>query len=394
MTEKLRLIAVFISAFLMTIFCFCINAFADNDYVELHLVCESDETVLSDIEWSIYLAAKHDPVKKSYNFVGQFRNYSVRIDDLSSASEIQDAADTLENYADIDNLKPMDTRSTDNEGSLKFDVLRGGIYLLTGERIKTNATEVVPAPMLIYVTEDCPHIFLVSYPKFEIRNTSEQKKIRYNVNKIWLNDENMISDRPESIELEIYCDNKLDRSIVMSDETDWSYSWEGEADSVWRIKEKEVPTGYTVVCRSDGVDFVVVNSHDKSTDFSSEPSTETQITYAAETKTFLSSSNTSTTLKTGKNDLITSRNTDNLSSNMIYQDNTNDETDISESETATVTNTEGKKSSSGYVSSECSGSDKGSKLPQTGQLWWPAPILASAGLISIVVGVKLREKES
>ncbi len=35
---------------------------------------------------------------------------------------------------------------------------------------------------------------------------------------------------------------------------------------------------------------------------------------------------------------------------------------------------------------------KGGKLPQTGQLWWPVPVLLLAGLVLVIVGL-LRRKE-
>ena len=35
----------------------------------------------------------------------------------------------------------------------------------------------------------------------------------------------------------------------------------------------------------------------------------------------------------------------------------------------------------------------GGKLPQTGQLWWPVPVLAGAGLVLVVVGFRLHSKK-
>jgi LPXTG-motif cell wall-anchored protein len=32
------------------------------------------------------------------------------------------------------------------------------------------------------------------------------------------------------------------------------------------------------------------------------------------------------------------------------------------------------------------------KLPQTGQIWWPIPLLAFCGIIAILLGVKIRRK--
>ncbi len=34
--------------------------------------------------------------------------------------------------------------------------------------------------------------------------------------------------------------------------------------------------------------------------------------------------------------------------------------------------------------------DNGTKIPQTGQLWWPVPVLAFAGLVSLIIGLRRR----
>ena len=46
--------------------------------------------------------------------------------------------------------------------------------------------------------------------------------------------------------------------------------------------------------------------------------------------------------------------------------------------------------SSGTDSTGGSSASTGSKLPQTGQLWWPVPVLIAAGLILIIIGVARR----
>lgn len=54
----------------------------------------------------------------------------------------------------------------------------------------------------------------------------------------------------------------------------------------------------------------------------------------------------------------------------------------------------GSSGSSGSSGSGASGggsvSSTGSKLPQTGQLWWPVPVLIAAGLILIIIGIARR----
>ena len=35
---------------------------------------------------------------------------------------------------------------------------------------------------------------------------------------------------------------------------------------------------------------------------------------------------------------------------------------------------------------------KGTKLPQTGQLWWPVPLLCAAGLVLLAAGLVLKKR--
>lgn len=44
------------------------------------------------------------------------------------------------------------------------------------------------------------------------------------------------------------------------------------------------------------------------------------------------------------------------------------------------------------VSTTTSGGGSSEKLPQTGQLWWPVPVMSAGGLVMLVVGAKLHEK--
>lgn len=50
-------------------------------------------------------------------------------------------------------------------------------------------------------------------------------------------------------------------------------------------------------------------------------------------------------------------------------------------------------SSTTVTASSTNNTSSGSeKLPQTGQLWWPVPILTACGLIFIFIGIRLRAK--
>lgn len=280
------------------------------------LICRSSDVDLADMPWNIYLVGERT-VENSLQLTGDFAEYPVSIGNLTSTSELQDAADTLENYAVIDKITPLSTGKTDENGSLCFDGLEIGIYLIAGESITIGETKYIPSPTLLEVSASDEVYDITVYPKIQEHKTITSDKTVYTVKKVWVGDENDLSVRPESIVLQFYCGENLDREITLSDENDWSYTWESDVESVWNIKELNVPENYSVVYRGNEVQYLVVN------------------TYKASVGTTVAA----TSAAIGKN--------------------------------------------------EAGGT---TKLPQTGQLWWPVPVLIALGLILIVVGARLHAK--
>ena len=74
----------------------------------------------------------------------------------------------------------------------------------------------------------------------------------------WENDENVIHNRAASISVEIYKDLELWDTVVLDESNDWSYSWAYSSSPDWRVKEAEVPDGYTVIYRSNDTQFAIV----------------------------------------------------------------------------------------------------------------------------------------
>ena len=104
-------------------------------------------------------------------------------------------------------------------------------------------------------------------------------------------------------------------TVVLSEANDWEYTWDDlDADSQWRVVERDVPDGYTVTVEREGRVFIITNTKPDDTpepSESPEPSTSP---------------------------------------------------------------------------------DEPEKLPQTGQLWWPVPLLFCAGLIFVAAGLIIRRR--
>lgn len=285
----------------------------------LTLVCRSSDVTLSGMQWNIYPVGERTE-QNSFRLTGDFAGYPVSMDNLSSTSDLQDAADTLENYAVLDKIAPLNSGETDENGMLRFDALAAGVYLIAGKSVTVGDTQYIPSPSLLEVSESGETFDIMTYPKIEKRKTGSSDETIYTVTKIWIDDEEDLSVRPDSVVLGLYCNEELDREITLSEENDWSYTWSSDASSVWSIKEMQVPENYGVVYRENETQYVVVNTYNKP---------ETPVTTSSTTVTASSPNNSS------------------------------------------------------------SGSEK---LPQTGQLWWPVPILTACGLIFIFIGIRLRAK--
>ncbi len=343
---------------------------AGNGTHTLTLICSEEQVILSDMHWSIYAVGKRNTYSPGYALTGVFANYPVTLDD-TTVSAMQEAAATLENYAVLDEIVPQQQGVTDAEGKLCFDALEPGLYLISGETKTVGEVRYVPTAAFIEIVERDETIDLVSYPKFKVRKVLVSSSSRYSVSKVWMHDEEYLADRPASLTIELYRDNELADTVILNEANKWSYTWTAEDNAEWRVKELDVPKRYSVIYTANETQFVIVNSRSsvqastvvpKKTTAPEENSTTIPAVTATKEKT------TTATVVSGGNSLTTG----------------------TEQTTATVYTAVVQPPASGGGFGNGS---SGGKLPQTGQLWWPVPVLAASGLISIMVGWKLRVKK-
>lgn len=284
----------------------------------LTLICKSEGESYTNVKWSIYKVAERQSDGKLALY-GDFADYPVSLED-TSVSGLQDAADTLENYAVLDNLTPISSAITDENGKLVFNGLGTGIYLISGEPWIVDNIRHLPSPMLIEFSEG-EEADLTVYPKFKLQEIPDTD-VEYTVRKRWFGDENYLGDRPSNIKVEIFRNNELVETVILDETNNWQYKWIGDPNFQWRVKETIVEK-YSVIYRFNDTIYYVDNSH-YSTD--------------------------------GGND-----------------------------------NREPDSSSGSGSSGGTTGSNGNNRLPQTGQLWWPVPVLAFCGLLLISIGCRLNK---
>lgn len=286
-----------------------------------------------------------------FTLTGEFAAYPVVIEDLDSTGW-KALAETLYGYAKRDQLISVDEAETDAYGALKFpeqqEHLTAGLYLIAGKRHIQNGKIYTAEPFMAWLPDKNAVFDEWSYdvtaiPKHE--NTPEDAKpevVKRKVLKVW-KDEGSRYKRPKEITVDLLKDGMVYDTVTLTEQNNWRYTWEnlsGEYD--WQIVEREA-TGYTVSVEKEGITFVVTNTckppHDDSPD---------------------------------------------------DDDGGGDRPD--EPEKPDID----RPGDSGEPSESLTTMEKTmpplADLPQTGQLWWPVPVLMAAGLFCIIAGCLIKRK--
>ena len=156
----------------------------------------------------------------------------------------------------IENLELTSiTKTTNNEGFIKFDNLQLGLYLVK----QTNKVEGYSNidPFLVAIPKEENNIWI-----YDIKATPKTVIIRLMdviVEKKW--DVISSSTRPNEVTIELLKDKEVIDTIILNDENNWTYTWHQiEESDLYSVKEKNVPDGYTDTYRQLGNKFIVTNT--------------------------------------------------------------------------------------------------------------------------------------
>lgn len=332
--------------------CTSVSATEENKSDTLTITCQNQGMILSNMEWKIYKIADIRS-RSTFTLSGDFEKYPVNLDNLST-SEMQTAAVTLETYAKVDEIVPQKSGITDENGIVKFDDLEYGVYLISGKSMVIGDLFYMPAPSVIMLSANKEsgvswHYDLNALPKLKVLPVA-MRIYDYDcfVKKTWTNDSE--ETRPESITVSLVRNGEEFDTELLTKDNNWQCEWHNlSSDFEWNIIEKDVPENYTVtysqydVNTTDNdvehdIEYVINNTF-------SAPQTEAIITTIPQIQTSINSTPSATS-------------------------------GVQVSTTVIVPTT---------VIQE----QKSTKLPQTGQLWWPVPFLSAGGLIVFSTGWKI-----
>lgn len=292
---------------------------------------------LTGVETHLYRVANMSSTVR-FSLSGDFAAYPVDVTKLSDASDWQRAAETLAAYAVADKRSPLASTASDAKGEVSFRSLSTGLYLVTADSRSLNGRTyrfepfLVTLPQLESKTDTWEYDASVQ-PKYSSTPNGgpSPSTLQYEVLKRWADSGNE-KRRPREITVELYRNAALQKTVTLSEQNSWSYRWTWTDDgSEWTVVERNIADAYTVTVSKQSTAFTVTNSYRTDIPETSPPGGAPSAPPATPTPS------------------------------------------------VPVTPTPGT-------------SVPPVKLPQTGQLWWPVPLLAVGGLIVFTVGWEIMRR--
>ncbi|MGL5416475.1 MAG: Cna B-type domain-containing protein [Clostridium sp.] len=177
----------------------------------------------------------------------EFLKCGIDFKNISEEDKLNNLGDTLEAYVHGNNIKPFKEDKTKEDGYLTFKNLNKGIYLIIAD-VGLGDKNIKTKPFLVTIpSKDKNTNELVNKVVINTKNEEiEKDKIDFNVEKIWINDEEK-KDKPSFIEIYLYKDGVKDDSVILKETNNWKYVWKDlNSKYNWTVVEKNIPKGYEV----------------------------------------------------------------------------------------------------------------------------------------------------
>lgn len=348
--------------------------------VSLTVVYKDGRLPIADAEFNIYLVARADADGR-LEFTDSFADCGADLGD-NDAGSWRRLASTLKGIVRRDGIAPSDSTVTDGDGLARFPSgdfsLEHGLYLVIGERCVQNGRFYLSSSFMVmlpeYDSESGEWLYAVTA---DAKHSSDKipefpQTITRKVLKVW-NDEGSADSRPEEIEVSLLCGGEVYDTVTLSADNNWRYSWSGLDSTLdWTVAEEKLD-GYTVEVSLEGITFVITNTR-------TEPEKPPETT-SPDTETVPPPDETTPVDTTVDSTAVDST---------LPPDETHPSTSGSDVTTAPEPDV-------ASPTEETTGAPSPDEpvLPQTGQLWWPVPLLVAAGLVLVIAGiiaVKVREE--
>lgn len=208
---------------------------------------------VSDVKFQIYYVGKLSDDGSQITYSDDFKDSDITWD-------LQNAATALSQYASLENITPVQEKTSANN-KVVFDDLPLGVYLITGDTLRTDEEIIEQTPTLIsmpQVENEEPVWNFAIEPKAENRI----KLQKLSVVKVWKNDTKKV--RPSSITVTLYRDKEAVEKVQLTQDNNYSYSWKGlDPDVVYTVDETNVPKNYTKSITKQYEEIIITNTYKK-----------------------------------------------------------------------------------------------------------------------------------
>lgn len=191
-----------------------------------------NNTAIAGARFRLYRVAD---VSESARFTlsGDFQDYKVNLNHLD-ADGWNAAGNTLAVYAAADRINPLAVRSTDSSGQLSFGTLNVGLYLVTAESKTIGKKTYRCAPFLVCLPSlenDTWQYTVRVEPKctMESQPNGGGERPKPDTEEITVlkvwDDEGHQEQRPQKVEVSLLQDGSVHRTVILNEENYWRYTW-------------------------------------------------------------------------------------------------------------------------------------------------------------------------
>ena len=280
---------------------------------------------IADLSVSVYRVAALDEDGKIEHLPG-FADYESVID---AADRIRAAAE-LENLMIRDGVKPDHSVRTDSSGEIALSGLETGVYLITSETLTQGDTLLSTQPLLLDLPMIDERSGVYAYEVTASPKPSRQTILKeLNVVVLW-KDAGSEGNRPSKVTVDLYCDGKLFDTQSVTAANGWKYTWNEITDSKLRLNESAPAGGGWSDATAEPKNSMINGEH---------------------------------------NWYVVEHGADGYTVTYAVRPVNN---------TFVVINTK----------TIATPDQPTPQLPQTGQLWWPIPLLAGAGILMFLIGLR------
>ena len=195
-----------------------------------------------------------------------FRTAGLVLNGIQSSTEWNTIRSTLEARILVNAIQPDAAAKTNQAGQARFDGLKPGLYLAAAVNlVQEDGYSYVFDSALIALpgldtTGRWQYQVSVSPKPDMLPPISPDEIIHLKVLKLWKGETEQ-SVRPKHIEVEIYRNGVLDRTVTLSEDNHWSYTWSVPKDNAdWVVIERNVPDGYVVTMEERQTTFLLTNT--------------------------------------------------------------------------------------------------------------------------------------